>query len=525
MRRIKCMLSKKAFTLIELVVAVAIIAVLSAIAVPTMSGTISRANRSADNSSAKAIEDAIKYAIELNVVGSSQPVDNVGSALKISGLENDILTAKQRGCGFYYHNPTGAVTAEGEDPDGSGTTYLLLSPDMPLVNNSGTWIIGAPVPATGVTLDRTTLMISVGTAVKLNAAVVPANATQRALTWASSNNGVAAVDNKGNVTSVAPGSARITVTVTGTGLSAACDVTVIIPATGVTLDRTEISATEGDLAVKLTATITPSNATQTALTWSSSNTAVATVDANGNVTPVAPGEAQITVTVTGTEFSASCDVTVLRRVIPATGITLNKNTLNMILGDPAQQLIATITPSNTTQNDLTWSSSNPSVATVDSSGTVTALAPGSAQIKVTVTDNTSVSAICNVTVVRLQPQIALNKTSITMPRYNDTTISATFTMNGNGTITRVTTGPQSRRGYFYNAPNGNKYKITWVSSNPEVVILDYTDEGPAVWYSGNTLTLRVDSYNRTGSGTITITLTNTADSRDTVDAACQVVVS
>ena len=186
-----------------------------------------------------------------------------------------------------------------------------------------------------------------------------------------------------------------------------------IDATGITLNTTSGNLNVGET-LQLTATITPSDATIKTVAWKSSNTGVATVDDNGLVRAIAPGSATITATTTdGTELSASCRVTVVQRV---EGITLNETSLTLTLPETAQ-LYAQITPSNATNQTVTWTSSNAAIARVDNNGLVTSVAQGTATIRATTTDGSHLTASCVVTVRRqLVTSITLNES---VPDVND----------------------------------------------------------------------------------------------------------
>ena len=165
-----------------------------------------------------------------------------------------------------------------------------------------------PVPATGITLNHSTLSLAVGGSVALTAALTPENATD-AVVWSSNNTKIAEVSNNGTVTAKALGTATITATVGS--YTATCEVTVAVPVTGVTLDKETMNLTAGSTGT-LTATITPENATNKNLTWTSDKEEVATVS-DGVVSAVAAGTANITVTTDDGGKTATCVVTVTRR--------------------------------------------------------------------------------------------------------------------------------------------------------------------------------------------------------------------
>ena len=149
-----------------------------------------------------------------------------------------------------------------------------------------------------------------------------------------------------------------------------------IKVTGVTLDRQTIDMTEGETTA-LTATVAPSNATDKSVTWSSSSTAVATVDSNGKVTAVKAGEATITVTTKDGGKSATCKVTVKAATVAVTGVEVDPAELSLVEGTSAS-IKATVTPENATDKDVSWTSSSADVATVDGNGKVTAVKAGEA---------------------------------------------------------------------------------------------------------------------------------------------------
>lgn len=178
----------------------------------------------------------------------------------------------------------------------------------------------------------------------------------------------------------------------------------IVYVTAITLNSGSLSLTKGKTA-QLTATVNPDNAENNAINWSSSNPAVATVDGNGKVTAVAGGDATITATAAdGSGVKASCKVTVSSTSSSTTksnptSISLNMTKIQVVEGltDPYEyKLIATISPSSA-NNSVTWSSSNSSVATVDSSGNVKIKGKGNAVI--TAKTVNSLTATCNITVI------------------------------------------------------------------------------------------------------------------------------
>jgi uncharacterized protein YjdB len=160
----------------------------------------------------------------------------------------------------------------------------------------------------------------------------------------------------------------------------------------ITLNETSVDLVTG-VTVTLKATVKPDNATDPAVSWSSSDDKVATVK-DGVVTATGAGEATITAKAGGK--TAECKVTVKAATVAVTGVELNKTSLDMKVGD-SETLTATVAPTEATNKAVTWKSSKESVATVDSEGKVTAVAAGEATITVTTTDGEK-TAECKVTV-------------------------------------------------------------------------------------------------------------------------------
>ena len=245
----------------------------------------------------------------------------------------------------------------------------------------------------GIAISEKTATIEVGKTVSLTATVAPSNATNKSVTWTSSNTDVATVSD-GVVTGKSAGTATITAA-TGNGKTASCTVTVNTPEvlpSSITLSE-KTATIEVGKTVSLTATVAPSNATNKSVTWTSSNTDVATVS-DGVVTGKSAGTATITAA-TGNGKTASCTVTVTNSVVTAERVSLNKYSLNLEKGE-TEQLQATIDPSNVTDNSVVWSSADVSVATVDQNGTVKAVNDG--KVTITVFTANGKKTTCSVTV-------------------------------------------------------------------------------------------------------------------------------
>ena len=280
-------------------------------------------------------------------------------------------------------------------PVGPGEATITVTVDKA---HQATCVVRVTQPAEGVFLNKTELKIQLGTSETLEATVQPATTNVKDLQWTSSNPEVASVDANGQVSALALGTADITVTTVDGGHTAVCKVTVIQSVTGVTLDAETATLRVGEQTLQLTATVHPSDASDKSLVWTSSNAEVASVSETGLVTPLASGEALITVTTVDGGFSATCAVTVVQ---PVLSVTLNETSIN-INPDMTFELVAQINPYNADNKELEWKSSDESVVTVDQNGVVTGVETGvGREATITVTSKDSgVSATCVVRVTK-----------------------------------------------------------------------------------------------------------------------------
>ena len=280
------------------------------------------------------------------------------------------------------------------------------------------------IPVTNISLNVSSMTLEVGETGTLTATVKPDDATDKTVTWTSSNTAVATISS-GIVTAKKAGTARITAT-SSNGKTAVCAVAVkdpVIPATGISLSKTALTLEIGKTST-LTATISPSNATDKTVTWASSDTTVATVS-GGIVNAKKAGTAAITVT-TSNGKTAICIVTVKDPVIPVTGVSLNEANIVIETGTTIT-LTATVSPANATDKTITWMSSDPSIADV-TDGIVIAKSAGTAAV--TAVSSNGKTAVCIVTVkdpVIPVTGIMLDMTALLLEVGSTKTITATIT--------------------------------------------------------------------------------------------------
>ena len=221
--------------------------------------------------------------------------------------------------------------------------------------------------------------------------------SKTAVEWSSSDESVATVDETGSVTAVAAGEATITAAVKDTELSAACAVTVKVTAKELTVpDVLEIKLNDTDSG-ELNAVYAPDDATNVSVRYACDNEEIATADETGKVTAHEPGECDITSTLLQDGAEIAVKTTHVKAFYAVESITLDKTEGILYVGNTVT-ITATVTPEEATNPAVTWSSSDESVATVDETGKVTAVAVGNATITATSEDDSSVSADYELTV-------------------------------------------------------------------------------------------------------------------------------
>ncbi|MGE5398535.1 MAG: Ig-like domain-containing protein, partial [Chitinophagales bacterium] len=263
-------------------------------------------------------------------------------------------------------------------------------------------VTSGDVHVTGVTITPSIITLAPGGSRTLTANVEPSNATNKNVGWSSSRPSIATVDQNGKVTAVALGNATITVITEDGGYTADCYVTVSknVPVTEVTVSPATLTIAPGNQRT-LTATIKPTDATNKNVSWSSNANNVATVDQNGVVTAIAEGTATITATAEDGGFIDTCILTVSAEYVPVTAITLNKHKLELNVGGERETLVATISPSDATNKEVVWGSSDSTVAAV-TNGIVTPVAKGTAYIMAISVDG-SLTDTCEVVVGKETP--------------------------------------------------------------------------------------------------------------------------
>ena len=340
-----------------------------------------------------------------------------------------------------------SITATANDGSGvSATCVVTVTPKL----------------AESISLNETELTLERTATAQLTATVLPETTDDRSVTWSSDNTAVAKVDEYGMVTAVGVGETVITaITDDGTDLTATCFVKVTPKLVkSLSLSETELSIENGSSA-QLTAVISPQDADDGSVAWTSNNTMAATVDATGRVTATGVGTAVITVSTNdGSNLSATCTVTVTPKEVAH--ISFDKTTLTLYVNE-SSQITATVLPDDADDRRLIWSSGDIDIARVSSNGEVTAVGVGETEITATANDGSGVSAVCRVTVLPIMvTSIILDRESLEL--FDNSSFQLTATV------------------LPYNATDRT---VTWQSTNDRVASVN-ADGTIYVWDVGET---------------------------------------
>ncbi|MHC1684078.1 MAG: Ig-like domain-containing protein [Clostridiaceae bacterium] len=330
---------------------------------------------------------------------------------------NGVIIGKTKGAAL--------ITAISED--GGKTAYCIVS-----VN---------PVSVTGVSLDKEDSSVIIGGSTTLTPSIAPENATNQGVKWTTSDATVATVTN-GVVKGLKIGTVTITATTLDGSFSDKCTITVTDNpdrVTGIDLDKTKLTLILGNSDL-LTATIAPSTAKNKDVIWQSSNTNVATVK-GGLITAVNVGTTIITATSADGGQTSTCVITVTP--VKVTEIKI-KSTTTLALGG-VEVLYVTFNPSNATNQNVKWITSNSNIVTVDSNGVIKGKSKGTATITAISEDGGKTSS-CIVTVS------PTNVTSVTLNKHTDN-----ITV-GNSTTLIATVAPS----------NATNKSVTWTSSDSTI---------------------------------------------------------
>ena len=351
------------------------------------------------------------------------------------------------------------------------------SEDNPMV--AGTCAVTVKVIAEGVELDKTSFRVYETKSKSLKAVVTPENATNKVVTWKSSDTSIATVDKNGKVTGKKPGTVYISATTANGKHTAKCKVTVlkITYSEKIKLNKTKLTLDDGKSYI-LDATVLPENTTTKTVTWSSSNKKVVTVDAYGEVKAVAPGTAYIYCKTKDNGTTAKCKVTV--KEVKPKSISFSSKTVTIEYNE-VRTLKPTIKPSNTTDKSVTWTSSNPKAVKVTSKGKIKGLKAGESAVITATTNTGKLKAKITVKVNPISiTKVKLNKSSATLSKGGTVTLKATITPS-----------------------NATNQTLTWTSSNTKVAKVSADGKVTAVKNGTATITCKT-SNGKTATCKITV---------------------
>lgn len=349
-------------------------------------------------------------------------------------------------------------------------------------------ILRALILVTSIELNSYAKTLEEGQSFQLTATVLPENADDKSIRWASDNPSVATVDSNGLVVAVKAGTANITAN--NVVASEPCVITVtppVIHVTGITLNESSINQVKGDTK-QLEAYIVPTNATNKTVNWSSSDTSIATVDSDGLVTCVGVGTATITAKTVDGGYTATCTAKVIAAIIRVTSVKIDQEGPFDLEINDTQQLSATVSPEDATDKSVSWDTTDANVLTVSATGLVTCVGEGTASITVTTNDGGFTdSAEFKVT----NPNIAV--TGVAWASDSPTKVSA-----GHQVQTKIVITPD----------NATNKKVSYNSSNTDAVTID--TDGIMYGQSAGTSTITVTTDDGGFAASFTATCTAVA---------------
>lgn len=331
-------------------------------------------------------------------------------------------------------------------------------------------------PVTSIVLSETAVTASLTLKeLQLRATVYPDNAVNQDVIWSSTDPTKATVNQNGLVKLLKPGTVTIIATSDDNSKAVAyCNITILIPVVSLALDQTNKTMYVGESA-RLSYVVLPTNSSNSIVTWVSTNTSVAAVDAAGKVTAKGVGTAVIILRTADGGYSAYCTITVKQ---VATTVKLDVNTLALKTGQ-YYYFKTTLTPNGSTDNDLVWESSDTKVAVVDEDGKVTAKNAGTAVIMART--QAGGVAYCKVTVTQSVDGLVLN--------YSEKTI-----FKGESFDLEASISPSS----------ATELKVTWKSSNVKVATI--SDKGVVKGIVGGVVVITCTTVDGGYSATCVVTV-------------------
>lgn len=381
-------------------------------------------------------------------------IEGVNKKVNWTSSNNEVATVDENGLVTFVKPGKTTIIAKTED---QGVNGNLIDTCELIINN----------PVTSIELDYTMVTLKIGETFRMTSYISPEDASDKTITYTSSDTNVVTVDETGMLTAVGSGSATILAKANDGGATAMCNISVYQPVTSVNISNETMSVRKGT-EFWLNAVALPENAMNKAILWASSDESIAKVDQNGKVTTIEAGTCAITATSKDSGVLAKCSLTVTQ---PITGIYLNFTNKTMMKGD-SFPLIPTVTPLDADNRNVIFTSSDPSVATVSESGVVTGIKGGKVVI-IAKTEERGLVASCLVNVMEFVTSV-----------------------NIDGGVSKLNVGMSVPLSAKVLAESATNKKLSWSSSNPSVVQVDQMGRVTAI--SEGTVTIYANATDGSG---------------------------
>ncbi len=433
-------------------------------------------------------KDTVTAPTTVSVMGVSVGISRVNLVVgESSPVEATVLpaTATNNAVTWSSSDETIATVSEGViTGESAGTANIIVTTTDG--GHTDTVVVRVTIAAavTSVSLDQTGGII-VGTKDTVIATVVAVGGAAETVTWTTSDTTVATVDSNGVISGVLVGTAIITATATAdTSKKATATITVtatVVAVTGVTLDSSIVEIVE-DSTARVVATVSPPTATNPAVTWTTSDTTVATVD-GGVITGVSAGTTNIIVTTVDGDFKDTVVVTIVAPIL-VTGVTLESSGLTIVENATATAS-ATVVPDSAFNRAVSWRSDSIAIATVDN-GIITGISAGTANIIVTTADGDFKDTVVVTVIAKGVRSVSLDQTVLNIVIGTKDTLMATIVVAG---IIAET--------------------VTWTSSDTTVATVDSNGviSGVLIGTAIITVTSTADTSKK-ATATITVTAKN-----------------
>jgi uncharacterized protein YjdB len=356
-------------------------------------------------------------------VASGGTLQMIESVLPANATDPSVTWSVTNGTG------TATISASGLLTGGTGGTVTVVASANDGSGVTGSTVItvttSTTIPVSSITVQGqggVTSVISAGGTLQMTAAVLPANATDPSVTWSVMNGtGTATISGLGILSGGNPGTVTVVATANdGSGVTGTAQITVdpiMVNFINVTGQGGTTTANLGST-LQMVATVLPSNATNQNVTWSVNNTSVATIDQNGVLTPVSNGLVMVIATATdGTGVTGQVLMNVPPILVQSINVTGTGGATSISTAGGTLQMIATILPANASDQSVTWSVDDASIATISAGGLLTGVSDGQVEVTATANDGTGISGMTTITVVNQTQVSILENNTISIDLY------------------------------------------------------------------------------------------------------------